>query len=229
MTFQRAYDRATLAGSTRRPVRYFRLIVLVAVVSASGCTKASDETTRPTTEKIAIVDATRARRGSPERAVLTFMRHLQLRLTPLAIDQYDARVVEAVGEDEIIDALDAQLSALRTATVSGIERESTSEAILVTLDLRFEDGRTGSYAFLLRRSQRRWRIAYDTMLADALAWRAQQEVQQASGTSEATPQAIRAAQRAVARYRNAAFGKVETERPDTERRSGAGGAGGGRR
>jgi hypothetical protein len=116
------------------------------------------------------------------------------------MEQYDARVLQALGVHDIFGALATQQASLAASRITLIPAERTELGRLVTIRVRPPEGADQRYSFLLRRQAQRWRIIYDSLLEGALAFFVQQRVQESSGKAKPTLKAIRAGRRAADRY-----------------------------
>lgn len=115
----------------------------------------------------------RTKPSVPDHTVLSLWRRAQQRLYVAATDLYDRRVVDAVGVRALQGGLDQQRSVFLTYSPRITARETTPEGeiLTVTAGTRYADDDsveeiTGTY--LLRRSEGRWVIFYDTLTEDGL-------------------------------------------------------------
>jgi hypothetical protein len=178
-----------------------RLAVVISLTLAisSGCAKEDSAEQAGQRQQHVAFDASRATPGSPEHAVLQFIRYVQLDVIPIAIRQYDAAVVARLGVAQVTGALGSQTAALRTARLMRIRAERTELGRLVVLELSIGD-RAQTYSFLLRRSGKLWKIRYDTFLKGALAFYVQRQVEQQERNGRSPLEAAQAGLRAASRY-----------------------------
>lgn len=191
-------------------VRLCCALVFVAAALA-GCTKAENPTPNSdeTSSSGELVEPGKAKAGSPERAVLTLVRYLQLNSSSVALDAYHPRVLAEFGEETVAEALSSQQGGV-IKSVSKPMREGTRKGVLVTLQSTVKGQEPIRYAFILRNTGGRWKIIYDTILEAGLASTGQSRAAD-SGAKE--DEAAAAARRATRRYRGVLFGADREKLP----------------
>jgi hypothetical protein len=190
----------------RDVIRGTYLALIVGVALLSGCTKATDAanpdaapSATPATAKV--VDMDSAKKGSAEQTVLGLLRYMQLGTTTLAVDLYHPDVLREFSPQTVSDALASQAKSVKDSQVKDLTSESTRRGRLVTL-LLAGDAATTRYSFVLRRSDGRWAVIYDTLLEGGLGYVAQAEVVAETKKPATDPRALAAADRAAQRYRS---------------------------
>jgi hypothetical protein len=141
------------------------------------------------------------RRGA-DGAVLRLWRLVQIGSLPVAVAQYDPRVVETLGARDMAGALARQQSKLALVSPKIVSSEPTDMGTLVIANAEARGRAVGRFSFLVGRTRAGWRIRYDTLLAESLAAYVQDRMTRASGTAKRSPRAAaQAGQRALEAYR----------------------------
>jgi hypothetical protein len=139
---------------------------------------------------------------------LQLWRAVQVGDAASAAGFYDARVLKAIGFDRVSGALAQQrptLEVLRPKVITGTKTALGTEVVVKGENTvaGTREAKTKVLSFLLRRSPEGWRVAYDTLLGDALAAYVYSLVQErvAPGSNKATPEAQIAARKIGDLYR----------------------------
>jgi hypothetical protein len=187
------------------------LIAMLAAFSILATFGCGDQGAPPPPRAEALVAPgriTRAGRQTPEGVTLQLWRAVQVGDAASAAGFYDSRVLKAIGFDRVSGALAQQrdqLEVLRPKTISG-----ATTALGVEVVVKGENTVAGTreptshvLSFLLRRSPQGWRVAYDTLLGDALPAYVYSQVQErvAPGSNKPTPEAQIAARKIGDLYR----------------------------
>jgi hypothetical protein len=184
----------------------FRTVAAVATVllllsAAPGCSGKSTNQSPAERALVTKAEITRAA-DSPLGTVLRLWRSVQVGDVPSAAGFYDPRVRRALGFNNVVGALARQrstLALLRPRVVSVSRTPLGSEVIVAATS---GGSGVGTQSFLLRHGQEGWRVAYDTLLGDALPGYVQSEAQRRiAPESDLSPAAIRAGERANGVYR----------------------------
>ena len=178
------------------------------ILGTFGC---GDQAAPPVPRTEALVDPaqiTRAGRQTPEGVTLQLWRAVQVGDAASAAGFYDTRVLNAIGFDRVSGALAQQrstLEVLRPKVIAGTKTALGTEVVVKGENTvaGTREPKTKVLSFLLRRSPEGWRVAYDTLLGDALAAYVYSLVQErvAPGSNKATPEAQIAARKIGDLYR----------------------------
>jgi hypothetical protein len=143
---------------------------------------------------------------SAASAVLTFWRFVGTGAIPATYQLYDPEVTATLGEADFAGALALQQGTASALTLRVYDIEPVGQGMVVLAETLHEDG-PNAWSFFLRREGLNWQIVYDTFTASALAGFVQQEVQRRidPDAEKASPEALAAADRAVAKFRQAAL------------------------
>jgi hypothetical protein len=126
--------------------------------------------------RIVPLDAVRAAPDPEARTVLTLWRYVQLGSWPLVFDQFHPRVVDAVGEADLIGALAIQQNNIRALSPHVVDVQDTERGSLVTVEA--PEGRpTVTASFLVRPFRGRYVVVHDTLLGESLGWYVQNRTQ----------------------------------------------------
>jgi hypothetical protein len=178
------------------------------IISASGC---GGDSVQPMPHAQALVEPsqiTKAGRSSPEGVALQLWRAVQVGDAASAASFYDERVLHAIGFGRVSGTLAQQRSRLEVLKPTGVTATSTGLGVeVVVKGQNSVEGTRGSktevLSFLFRRSSGGWRVAYDTLLGDALPVYVYSQVQErvAPGSKAPSPEAQIAARRIGDLYR----------------------------
>jgi hypothetical protein len=183
----------------RKVTAVLSLAILCPILAA--CTEApKDETTRARVPRPSIPEG---KAGTPEATVLQLFSLLDLQVLPETPALYSGRVTEVLGARQIVDAFESQVPALLPIRVRVVQQKKVDLGQIVVVRLNLGD-RTARYSFILQREGDRWRIVYDTLLADGLRFQGQLQAQRriAPRAEQPSPQAVEAGNRAARVYRN---------------------------
>lgn len=175
---------------------------------ASGC---GNSTTRPMPHTEALVtadDIARVGQTTPAGVTLRLWQAVQVGDAVSAAGFYDQRVLRAIGFTRIGGALSQQRSRLEVLQPTILSRNRTALGVeIVVKGKNMVRGTRGSsvevLSFLVRRSSEGWRVAYDTLLGEALPAYVYSEVQErvSPGSNKPSPKAQIAARRIGDLYR----------------------------
>jgi hypothetical protein len=162
------------------------------------------------------------KRSGPEGTVFRLWRMIQVRSYQVAALEYDERVLDALGTDTVIGALEMQQMSLAVTAPKVIAADRTPLGVLVIVNAMSKGRPVGRYSFLLGRKGGSWKLRYDTLLGDTLPAYVQQRVQRRIDPNADQPsqRAAAAGQRAAKTYRDL-FAPAAHSRQgvDTDRRS----------
>jgi hypothetical protein len=203
------------------------LPALAVTALATGC---GDDANRPVPSAEALVEPAqiaRAGRNSPKGVLLQLWRAVQVGNAASAAGFYDQRVLRAIGFGKVSGALAQQrshLEVLRPTNITG-SRTFLGFEVVVKGDNTVKGTRAAQaevFSFLFRRSSEGWRVAYDTLLGDALPAYVYSLVQEqvAPGSDAPVPKAQIAARRISDRYRGLLSPEVEQRKPGKRRSTG---------
>jgi hypothetical protein len=189
---------------------------IAALVAVAGC---GDKEQRPLPHAEALVEPAqieRAGRTSPRGVLLQLWRAVQVGNAASAAAFYDQRVLQEIGFGRISGALAQQrsrLEVLRPTNITGSRTPLGYEVVVKgqnTVEGTRSD-KTEVFSFLLRRSDGGWRVAYDTLLGEALPAYVYSLVQErvAPGSNAPSPEAQIAARRISDLYRGLLAEKVK--------------------
>jgi hypothetical protein len=154
-------------------------------------------------------DISRVSRESPAGVVLRLWRSVQVGDAASAASYYDPRVLDRLGFVDVSGTLAQQRSTLEVLRPKIVAESQTpiGRQIIVKADNKVGGTRQNPvtlFSFALRPSLEGWRVAYDTLLGDALPSYVQAKVQQqvAPGSQTPSPKAQIAGLRAAAEYRS---------------------------
>ena len=184
-------------------------ICVAALVAVVGC--GNDEQSGPPPSEEALVEPAQiehAGRTSPRGVLLQLWRAVQVGNAASAAGFYDQRVLQRIGFGRISGALAQQrsrLEVLRPTNITG-NRTPLGYEVVVKGQNTVEGTRskkTEVFSFLFRRGDGAWRVAYDTLLGEALPAYVYSLVQErvAPGSNTPSPEAQIAARRASDLYR----------------------------
>src|SRR5207247_958289 len=147
-------------------------------------------------------DISRLPRDSPAGVVLRLWRSVQVGDAASSASYYDPRVLDSMGFAAISGTLAQQRSHLGVLQPKIVSQSSTpiGRQIIVRADNKVGGTRQNPVevlSFVLRPSPEGWRVAYDTLLGDALPSYVQAKVQEqvAPGSKTPSPKAQIAAKR----------------------------------
>jgi hypothetical protein len=154
-------------------------------------------------------DISRVSRDSPAGVVLRLWRSVQVGDAASSASYYDPRVLNRIGFVEVSGTLAQQRSNLEVFRPKVVSDSQTpiGRQIIVKADNKVGGTRQNPvavFSFVLRSSPEGWRVAYDTLLGDALPSYVQAKVQQqvAPGSQTPSPKAQIAGLRAGDEYRS---------------------------
>jgi hypothetical protein len=149
--------------------------------------------------------------------VTAFWSYLAEGTLPAARDQYDVDVVEAVGDADLGGAWALQQFLTSSNRLHIVDVKPAAGGTSVVAEGIPSSGPKLRWSFFLRPEDGQWKIVYDTFTASALGYFVETEVQRGIDPSptEPSPEALAAADRAVARYRAAALGAQADEAAPT--------------
>lgn len=176
-----------------------------AALMTTGCGRQLDDAKVATTgsevslseEQQAAVRAGRAltKDRSAASVVMTVIEDLRDGAGPALFPVYDSRIPDRVGRGNVLGALQAMSGIIAGAQPVVARRRKTTGGELVVVRLLRTEGSDSKYSFLLRRNGQRWKIIYDSLLAQGLQSYVTNRESGGSGTP--SPAATRAAARAV--------------------------------
>ena len=142
--------------------------------------------------------------------VTSFWRYLEAGAFPAALDLYQQDVIETIGDSDLGGAWALQQSNASATQLHVVDLDAISRGTLVLAEGIPATGPKSKMSFLLRREDGedgRWQIVYDTFTASALRYYVQLRTQRRVDPSakQPSPEALAAADRAVARFREAAL------------------------
>jgi hypothetical protein len=134
--------------------------------------------------------------------VLQLWRAVQVGDIPAAVGLYDPKVRRSVGFTIIAGALAQQRSAIAVLRPHIVSRSPTPLGLELIVRATSGGSGVGVQSFLLRKGSEGWRVAYDTLLGDALASYVQTQVQHrvAPRSNVPDPRAQIAGERAILSY-----------------------------
>jgi hypothetical protein len=189
-------------------------ISLIALASACG-----DESSRPLPHADALVEPAqiaRVGRNSPKGVLLQLWRAVQVGDAASAAGFYDQRVLRAIGFGRVSGALAQQRSQLEVLRPTEVTTSKTALGLEVVVKGEntvqgTREEKTQLYSFLFRRSPAGWRVAYDTLLGEALPAYVYSLVQErvAPGSNVPSPKAQIAARRITDLYRGLSAPQME--------------------
>lgn len=140
--------------------------------------------------------------GSPEAAALRSWGYYKTSTWPVLAAAYHPRVLRSLGSSDVMDALTVAGGSLQDAPTIDVKSKPTTLGSFVTLRVRYQD-KPYAITYLMVRSGGRWRIAYDTLLANALPTYVQARIADLTGKRGKDPsqQAVNAGQEAARLYR----------------------------
>lgn len=133
--------------------------------------------------------------AGPASIVLTFVEDVRDGAGPALLPFYDSRIAHRIGPENMIGALQV-MTAITATTRPVVTRSRTTRAgDLVVVRLLRTDGSDSRYSFLLRRDERSWKIAYDSLMLQGL--QSYVTTRESPNSGKPSPEATRAAARAV--------------------------------
>jgi len=193
------------------------VIFVAALVAVAGC--GNDEQSRPMPSAEALVEPAQiesAGRTTPRGVLLQLWRAVQVGNAASAAGFYDQRVLQEIGFGRISGALAQQrsrLEVLRPTNITG-NRTPLGYEVVVKGQNTVEGTRsdkTEVLSFLFRLGDGGWRVAYDTLLGEALPAYVYSLVQErvAPGSNTPVPEAQIAARRISDLYRGLLAPEIE--------------------
>jgi len=175
---------------------------MIALLVASGLGCGADDRQDDTPAGLGKLPA--ADRRGAEGAVLRLWRLVQTGSLPVAVAQYDPKVVETLGARDMAGALARQQHELALLSPQIVSSEPTELGKLVIANAEARGRPVGRFSFLVGRTRAGWRVRYDTLLAESLPAYVEDRVRRQAGSStkERSPrQAAEAGQRALEDFR----------------------------
>jgi hypothetical protein len=177
--------------------------VLAAVLALFGC---SGKSTResPTEQALVTQEQIESVSGSsPEGVVLQLWRTVQVGDVSSAFAFYHSKVRGAISPENMTGALAQQRSSLALLRPRILSGSRTPMGFEVIVSATSGGSGVGVQSFLLRRDLEGWRVAFDTLLGDALPTYVESRVHErvAPGSNTPSPVAQQAANRIAAVYR----------------------------
>jgi uncharacterized protein YceK len=178
-------------------------VVAMSVIVVSGCSGTSTRSTPQDQALVTPVQIERNHPASPQGITLQLWRAVQIGDIPSAVVLYHAKVRRAIGDRNIAGALAQQRATVAVLGPKVLAVTPTGLGVEVILRATSEGSSVGIQSFLLRRDDGGWRVAYDTLLGDALPGFVQADVQNrlTPGSRAALREAQVAGARVAVRYR----------------------------
>jgi hypothetical protein len=134
---------------------------------------------------------------------MQYWQSIQRQALASSLSLYAPRVVAAIGLSTFAGLLAKERDTARAARLNIIGIETVAGGRLVTAEMLPTVGAKVVHTFFLRRPMKRWRIMYDTVLAQAIRSYVQGLVQRGIDRYAARPsvRAVRAGNRAIEAYR----------------------------
>jgi hypothetical protein len=177
-------------------------------VVASGCGGDSSQPLPHTQALVEPAQISRAGQKSPKGVLLKLWRAVQVGDAASAAGFYDPRVLQAIGFGRVSGSLAQQRSALEVLRPTKVTVGRTALGLEAVVEGEntvqgTRENKNEVFSFLLRRNPEGWRVAYDTLLGDALPAYVYSLVQErvAPGSNTPSPQAQIAARRISDLYR----------------------------
>jgi hypothetical protein len=185
-------------------------------VIASGCGGDSSHPLPHTQALVEPAQISRAGHKSPKGVLLKLWRAVQVGDAASAAGFYDQRVLQAIGFGRVSGSLAQQRSHLEVLRPTNVTVSRTALGLEAVVEGEntvqgTRENKTEVFSFLLRRNPEGWRVAYDTLLGDALAGYVYSLVQErvAPGSNTPSPQAQIAARQIGDLYRGLSSPKAE--------------------
>ena len=160
--------RRSTTGRVHTAVSRPLIATTLMVLALAGC---SGTSTRSTSQDNALVTAdevAQASADSPKGVVLQIWRAVQVGDIPSAVLFYHERVRRTVGVRNIAGTLAQLRSTVALLHPEIVSNSRTPVGVELTVRATSDGSSVGLHSFLLRQSEEGWRVAYDTLLGDAL-------------------------------------------------------------
>jgi hypothetical protein len=180
-------------------------VVAAAAVVIGGCGQSEEDAGAAKVSGSSQAAATHAPRTNTETAdrfVIRFIRDVRDGAGPAALSDYDAGVLNRVGTENALGALDT-MAAITAATRPVVARHRSTRSGEVVVVSLLHGGDHSRYSFVLRRTSRDWKIVYDSLLVQGL----RSYITSARSADPAKPssRAVRATATAVSALKRAAL------------------------
>ena len=180
-------------------------VVVGAALMTAGCGRDMGDAKVATTPGVSLSDEQQAavrtsraltKDGNPASVVMTFIQDLRDGAGPALLPFYDSRISHRIGSENMIGALQVMTAITGTTQPVVTRSHSTRAGELVVVRLLRTEGSDSRYSFLLRRDDREWKIAYDSLMVQGL--QSYVTSRESGSAAKPSPEATRAAARAVA-------------------------------